>query len=410
MAFDYAAAREKLLSMGACDRCLGRQFRGLFYGVDNGAVGSIVRKADSLAKAKKAKPGDVLLSKDCPLCAGHFMETRALAEKAAERLANLEFSSFLVGCKVEDALLNREEALWNDIGGENCEPLKKDLVRQIGLAVTELTGKDAEFAKPDVTVIADFTNSQLSFDIHPVFIYGEYRKLVRGIPQTRWPCRDCRGRGCRKCNFTGKMYQESVEELVAAPFLADTGAKGEKFHGSGREDIDATMLGWRPFVLELVSPVVRSLDWAAMAAKVNGTANGKVEVHALRPSSKDELVLLKEAKHDKSYEAFIECAAEPSDEAIAQVIALFTNKELEQRTPDRVAHRRADLVRKRMVYSVELARAGPLRLRAVIKAASGTYIKELISGDDGRTKPSFAELLGPCKCAELNVLEVHAVA
>ena len=46
--------------------------------------------------------------------------------------------------------------------------------------------------------------------------------------------------------------------------------------------------------------------------------------------------------------------------------------------------------------------------KAVMKTESGTYVKETISGDEGRTKPSFAELLGcDCKCVKLNVLEVH---
>jgi len=37
----------------------------------------------------------------------------------------------------------------------------------------------------------------------------------------------------------------------------------------------------------------------------------------------------------------------------------------------------------------------------------GLYIKELISGDDGRTKPSISEILNtPAECIELDVLEV----
>ena len=37
----------------------------------------------------------------------------------------------------------------------------------------------------------------------------------------------------------------------------------------------------------------------------------------------------------------------------------------------------------------------------------GTYVKESISGEDGRSEPSLASLLGvPCHCAELDVLEI----
>jgi tRNA pseudouridine synthase 10 len=42
-----------------------------------------------------------------------------------------------------------------------------------------------------------------------------------------------------------------------------------------------------------------------------------------------------------------------------------------------------------------------------IEAESGTYIKELITGDDGNTKPSISEILGfPCTVKELDVIEV----
>lgn len=406
----YNETREKLLALGACDRCIGRQFHSLFNGADNGAIGFAVRSSETPTAAKKAQPGQPLLKKGCPLCNGHFIETEAMAAKASELLANLDYKTFLVGCRVEQGLLGKEEDLWAGIGAEHSEPLKKDLVRQLGLGITRLTGKDADFKNPDVMVLADFTKGSVSLDVRPLFIYGEYQKLVRGIPQTRWFCRVCRGRGCQRCNFTGKMYAESVEEIIAKPLLDESGAKGVKFHGSGREDIDATMLGWRPFVIELQSPVRRFLDWERMASSVNAHGAGKVAVRSLRPSNKDEVRFLKAVKHDKSYEAIIECENDVDEKSLRALEAALTGKELGQRTPQRVTHRRADLVRNRVVHSVTLELLGPKRIRAIIKAEAGTYIKELISGDEGRTKPSFSELLGPCKCVELNVIEVHSNA
>lgn len=910
MDFDYSAARKHLLELKVCDRCFGRQFYRLFEGMDQGSIGSKIRQSETLAEARHKETDEVILKKDCPLCNGHFLETNDMAEKAIDLLENLDYNNFLVGCRVENELAGKEEEIWNTIGALHSEPLKKDLVRQIGLTISKSTGKDVDFQKPDITVIADFTTGKLSLEIHSLFIYGEYKKLVRGIPQTRWYCRKCRGRGCKHCDFTGKMYEESVEELIAKPLLDETGATGEKFHGclhplsqvvladgstlpmkklagcwedkkiltygsglhetsiddfvcfdcdgittieletketgreiiasedhifytsqgkkplrllksgdlvavlpymdlkmgelkevklinskdlkeltqryfpkahvnkhiktlekigllpltttnknilvitrllaflfgdgnvhytrnrdvslsfyeklenlksiqndlrrigfktsnirertsrsmvldyygkakpisgrsyeltcnskalwmlvvalgapigdkvkenvfvprwvfndellkieflaslfgaemskprldkrkhnkksfnspifsmnkietnlengihfledirrllgelsietghikkipyttrkdgnksiklridilnkqenlvklygivgfryskekeklakyafeylsmkkkvieerksilkkalklkkngktlaeinkeidyapisrqhlwfylngkmklentkvpnsfpnynnwvikatnglkdglvwetvsrltsakattlmdlttktnshcffangflvsnSGREDIDATMLGWRPFVLELQKPLLRFLDWEQTAKSINKHAEGKVEVKALRLSSKDEVRNLKAAKHDKTYEAIIECEQKPKN--LKQIEKEFKQKEIEQRTPQRVSHRRADLVRKKVIYKVRLERSGK-NLKAIIKAEAGAYIKELISGDDGRTKPSFADFLGPCKCIELNVLEVH---
>lgn len=41
---------------------------------------------------------------------------------------------------------------------------------------------------------------------------------------------------------------------------------------------------------------------------------------------------------------------------------------------------------------------------------AGTYIKEFVHGDEGRTQPNVASLLGlsvPAKCLELDVTEIH---
>ena len=51
----------------------------------------------------------------------------------------------------------------------------------------------------------------------------------------------------------------SVEELIAKIALKYTKSDDESFHGCGREDIDALMLGrGRPFVLELKNPKKRT--------------------------------------------------------------------------------------------------------------------------------------------------------
>ena len=78
-----------------------------------------------------------------------------------------------------------------------------------------------------------------------------------------------------------------------------------------------------------------------------------------------------------------------------------------QRTPTRVLHRRPDIVRKRRVYGVRIKSITSNVIEALIHADGGLYIKELINGDNGRTKPSFSEMLGkPLTCLKLDVIEV----
>ena len=64
------------------------------------------------------------------------------------------------------------------------------------------------------------------------------------------------------------MYQTSVEEIVAEKVMETSEGQEHSFHGMGREDIDARMLGnGRPFVLEIKNPVKRFIDLKEMEEK-----------------------------------------------------------------------------------------------------------------------------------------------
>ena len=77
---------------------------------------------------------------------------------------------------------------------------------------------------------------------------------------------------------------------------------------------------------------------------------------------------------------------------------------------NRVMRRRGvDTVRLKKVIDSEVLEVDGKRCLWEVRTSSGTYIKELISGDGGRTQPSVASLAGvPCICASLDVTGVHS--
>ena len=78
--------------------------------------------------------------------------------------------------------------------------------------------------------------------------------------------------------------------------------------------------------------------------------------------------------------------------------------EIEQDTPERVEHRRADKKRIREVYEVSWEKKGEKEFELTVKAEAGTYIKELIHGDNGRTQPNISDLIGTqAECVQLDV-------
>ena len=104
----------------------------------------------------------------------------------------------------------------------------------------------------------------------------------------------------------------------------------------------------------------------------------------------------------------------PDDETIIQVIQNLNGVKLAQRTPERVAHRRADLIRRRTVYeahppTIEIAEDGVREVEVTLRCESGTYVKETVHGDSGRTQPSIASLIkAKCNVVWLDVGDIHA--
>jgi tRNA pseudouridine synthase 10 len=65
-------------------------------------------------------------------------------------------------------------------------------------------------------------------------------------------------------------------------------------------------------------------------------------------------------------------------------------------------------VRRRKILWVEADRIGDDTFDLTMETASGTYVKEFVSGDNGRSRPNFSEVLGvQCRVETLDVLAVN---
>ena len=430
---------QKMLAKHAlCNHCLGRQFALLGYGLDNQKRGETLKllltmKGHQLALSKQ-KSGIALLKtlatngsfdmaiqilkrmgkkpskkRQCYLCEGHFNSIHKLVNSALKELDNYEFSSFLVGIELPTEDEEREDEFKAEFEVKHGESMRNEFSREIGKEISEATKKTVDYKRPDVVILAKPFSGQVRLQVNPLFIAGRYRKIVRGIPQSRWLCVECRGEGCPRCNWTGKMYPESVEEIIGEPTLEIAEGEAIAFHGAGREDIDARMLGrGRPFVIETKKPKKRFIDLQNLAKTVNERAKGKVEVSSLRLATKDTVRKLKKTEAaQKLYKVIVEFDKSVSKEKLAELAKALKNTVIRQQTPKRVLHRRADLVREKYIYTAKVKRLKPNKIEMRIQCQGGLYIKELITGDEGRTSPSLAKILNvEAKPLELDVLNV----
>lgn len=249
-----------------------------------------------------------------------------------------------------------------------------------------------------------------------VYIEGRYRKLTRDLPQTVFFCPECKGharrrRGCARCEGFGKLTRDSVQELVGWVFGAAFKTRKNVFHGAGREDVDVRMLGeGRPFIMEMINPKNLDVDLAALEDEVNRRNAGRLELAGLHWTEKSRIRAIKETPHAKEYEAKIRVDGDVDP----KVFARFVGERLKvtQKTPARVAHRRADKDRERWIEFVsfspiEAGGEGEKYWRVRLRTEHGTYVKEVINGESGSTTPSLSELVGlPCQCVELDVLAI----
>uniref|UniRef100_A0A4W5PID9 tRNA pseudouridine synthase Pus10 n=1 Tax=Hucho hucho TaxID=62062 RepID=A0A4W5PID9_9TELE len=227
-----------------------------------------------------------------------------------------------------------------------------------------------------------------------VFVAGRYNKFSRTLPQTPWV-------------IDGERRMESsVEELIAAPLLSSFRAEGFNFSSSGREDVDVRTLGnGRPFALELLNPH-RARFNKAEVRQLQETINqssDKIRVRDLQIVSRDAMGHMKEGEEDKtkSYTALIwtQKAIDKDD-----ITFLEETKELKlaQKTPLRVLHRRPLAVRERVIHTMSTCFLDTHHFHLKLRTQAGTYIKEFVHGDFGRTKPNLCDLLK----TETDILEL----
>lgn len=212
----------------------------------------------------------------------------------------------------------------------------------------------------------------------PIYIYGEYIKLSREMSQT-------------PLNIGGEMKTERSVSDFTREFKMIFDADDVKFMSCGREDIDVRCLEGRPFVLEIISPK-KNLD-----------------------KNQFRISLYKDVDIINTYKVLKRCKEIINNDESFKFYKLdfFSEKQIffesiykiQQKTPLRVLHRRANLIKEKIIEILEhkqfLDPEG-FYYELSIRASSGAYIKEWINGDFQRTLPNFnSEILS------LDVLRVE---
>ena len=400
---------EHIIRIGCCDFCVQR-LAGRRTNSKGEEGGKEIRKE---AFQNNPELESSLKNELCPMCEDLFGDVDNIVTRIIDEIGQVEHSTIQLGIHLPKVLVDEEDKIRSRHGSPGSAPLKPSFVRAIQEKLS-IKMNNVSFVKerPDLMILVDGLTLKVDVDVRPVFLYGRYRKLIRELPQTRWPCRACRGRsgGCESCNNTGLQYLESVQDLIGEPIRLALSAEDTSFHGMGREDIDVRCLGQgRPFVLEIKKPGTREVDLEEIQNIVNQNAQGKVEINSLRWSNRSEVVKVKESRSEKSYTIRFRVEDIPDQETVIESISSLSGVTLAQETPQRVSHRRAAKTRKRKVIQLSDIVVEEDEVQFFVRCEAGTYVKELVHSDEGRTVPSVSSVLGDKECTViwLDVEDIH---
>jgi len=136
----------------------------------------------------------------------------------------------------------------------------------------------------------------------------------------------------------------------------------------------------------------------------------QVKVRELRQVGIESCAIMREGESEKQKEyAAVVWLSRPVTQADFEALSSLKELELQQKTPVRVLHRRSPLIRPRTIHWMrcEEIKGSPNYFLLFLCTQAGTYIKEFVHGDLGRTYPNVGSILN-CESdiLQLDVMDV----
>ncbi|CAG8488695.1 9316_t:CDS:2, partial [Diversispora eburnea] len=204
---------------------------------------------------------------------------------------------------------------------------------------------------------------------------------------------------------------ECIGEILREKFMCDDYI----FVPAGREDVNVRMLGTgRPFFIEIINPRKPYIFQEILndaREEINKRYKDLVRCERLKMIDEKDLSIIKEGEENKTktYSALVWISKKVTPEIIEKINKHKDGFILEQQTPIRVLQRRSSMIRLKKIHSIfaEEMKENDQIIILKLKTEAGTYIKEFIHGDLGRTKPSLNDMINcTSDILALDVLEV----
>ncbi|XP_068214830.1 tRNA pseudouridine synthase Pus10 [Palaemon carinicauda] len=274
--------------------------------------------------------------------------------------------------------------------------------QSVDAAIKKLT--DTEFLKvcpnPPSIPIEAIAFKDLKWQRDSLYMAGRYNKYSRELPQTPWFVEGERKMG------------SSVQELLCEILNKSVKAEDYRFSSSGREDVDVRCLGnGRPFVIEFLNPCITKFSQKEVTQfqKEVNSSSDMIQLRHLQIVDKKDIKNLKEGEEEKTKAYCALCIVRGGyDPLLLSQLSGMKELVVQQKTPVRVLHRRPLLTRPRIIHEMRASCIDSFFFKLHLTTQAGTYIKEFVHGDLGRTTPNLRSILG--LDVDIIALDVEKVA
>lgn len=400
-----------------CYHCLGRQFAMLAQGITNEERGKSITLLLLMERYESFLSGtmpnlhlyhsqtrglDFKREDKCYLCEGLFDNIEGFSRLIIDKMSEYEYNSFLIGISLPPIVEEKEDEMRSKFKLSWGESVKSEFSRELGKKIVDVTGKAVDHKRPDLQVIINPFTRHINIKSNSLYIGGRYKKLVGGIPQFNRLCWKCKGEGCIECNRTGKLFLQSIEEMMSEPIIKATEGTDAKLHTSSWENIESRVLGvGRPFILEVKNPIKRFVDLDKFAEDVNIQSEKRLEISDLSLVTKKFVKILKmKGDDEKLYRTIVEFEQNISDDLLKIMEKNLSNITIKQTNQSRKG-------RKKILHSVKIKRLGINIVEMLIKSKGGINIEGFITGEKVRTSPNIEEIVGiPIKCFSYDIIGI----
>lgn len=371
---------EVLYERGACNQCIGRIL----------SISRIDMESYHIPNIHKD---------DCFLCHGVVSHLDDIKNQIKKAIGRYNFHDIQI--EVLSSLIKNDNKVIQKYRCQTSCNLKNYIKGKIQLSFHRINDGPTLYIK-----INSASDIKTELRWMPLYITGRYYKRSRRVSNTRF--------------MRGQRAISSVEKELLTAVAPEIRCSEKKFISAGREDMDVRMIGsGRPFCITLLNPlpndddehVPKSNEEFAESFNCFLPENRAIECDNNVSASDLKITCLQPdvtPKHEKCYRCIVSCSRNISEENLAN---LDNVKDLiiNQKTPSRVSHRRIMIVRQKTVISMSYKQICPRFFILNLKTSKGTYIKEFVNSDFGRTKPSLGDILDPERPVECQLLQLDVV-